>query len=321
MLGAEVGPAIIETALRRTPALLPELLQHLAGVELEGPLEPVVEGPVATFRRTDGTWLAATVIDQADDERRASWPALVTLLGRHHGTDGDLVVLTSSKEAARWAKKLQHRDGPLGTRLTMAPFVMHAGLDEAENLVVEASPATALIAAWAVHRKDGPRSRRVLIDVLRRLDALPVTERRWWLLATLRLLSGPQLAHIASMRHDLPRSEAFDQFCHALEAQAEARGKSATLLRLLDARSLPLSPEQRDFIARCHHLPTVDRWLDVAFASPDQGVLLAAIFAPADPPVLPDPTDPAADMPPVDLMTPDPPPVTLDPSSLPPSAS
>lgn len=320
MNGADVGAAIIEAALHHTPGLLAELLRQLAGAEIEGDLSPLEGAPLPAFRRPDGAWLAATVVDQNDDDVRAGWPALVSLLSRHAGADGDLVVFTSSKDTARWAKKLQHRDGPLGTRLTMAPLVVHAGLDEAERLVVDASPAAALIAAWAVHRKDGPRSRRVLASALARLDELPDSrDRRWWLLATLRLLSGPQLAHIASMRSALPRSEAFAQFCTSLEAQAEARGKAAALLRLLDARSLPLSPDQRAFIARCHHLPTVDRWLDVAFATTEPGPVLTAIFEPADPPVLPDPTDPEAEMPAVDILTPDPSPVTLDPTSLPPA--
>lgn len=305
------GAEVVAAALRHHPALLRSLVHQLAGVELPGPLALLPDAPLPTFRLASGAWFSVAVLDSSSDEERGGWPMALTLLAESTGVDGDLIVLTSSKNTGRWARRTQRREGLLGTRLSLVPLVLHVGLDEAEALLRGPSAHAALVAAWAVHRKDGPRSRAVAAEAARRLDGIPPAERSWWLHATLQLLNRAQLAHIQAMSDDLPRSEAFSQFCSAIESQAEARGKAGSVLRFLDLRRIPLSPEQRGYIASCADLPTADRWVESVFAAASKGAMLEAIFSPNAPPI------PSAaelpELPDTDPVTPEPPPLTPDP--------
>ena len=46
-----------------------------------------------------------------------------------------------------------------------------------------------------------------------------------------------------------------------LEAAAEARGVARSILRILEARGIAVSPAQREEILRCADLERLDRWL------------------------------------------------------------
>lgn len=300
MIGAEV----VEAALCQEPELLRSLVHQLAGAEMEGPLSLLSDAPLPTFQ-SGRSWAALRVLEEPSEQDRAGWPELLAELTRRTGTDGDLVILTPSRDTARWAKKILHREGTLGTKQSLAPVVLRVGLDEAEALLEGPDPRAALLAAWGIQRKDGPRTRTALAMMLSRIDEIPPPGRSWWLQATLQLLSGTQLAHIRAMRHDLPQSEAFSQFFSTVEAQAEARGKARSLLKYLDLRKIPLSPEQRGFIEGCVDLPTADRWVNAVFSAERNGTILEAIFNPDAPP--PPPPEAPPEAPAVDLQTPEPP--------------
>jgi hypothetical protein len=298
-----IGAEIVEAALCHEPELLRSLVLQLTDAELEGPLTLLPGMPLPTFQGPCG-WVALRVLEDPSEEDRAAWPLLLAEVARRVGSGGDLLVLTSSRDTARWAKKILHLGGPLGTKQTLSPAVLRVGLDEAEALL-EGPPRAALLSAWGIQRKDGPRTRAALVALLARIDEIPAAERSWWLQATLQLLSATQLAHIRAMRNDLPRSEAFSQFVGAVEAQAEARGKARSLLRYLDLRRIPLSPEQRSFIEGCTDLPTADRWVEEVFSAERNGTMLEAIFRADEPP--PPAPAPVPEAPAVDLQTPDPP--------------
>jgi len=313
------GADVVEAALRHEPDLLRSLVHQLAGVDIGGPLSPLPDAPLTTFQGAAGSWFAVATLDATSKEQRGSWPLALSSLARATGADGDLVLLTSAKSAARWARRPLRREGLLGTRLSLTPYVLQIGLEEAEILVHGPSPHAALVAAWGVQRKDGPRTRAVVEALVRRLDEVPPEDRPWWLHATLQLLSATQLAHIRAMRDALPSSEAFSQFCSAIEAQAQARGKAASLLRFLELRRVPLSPEQRGFIASCSDLPTVDRWVEAVFSAASKGSMIEAIFNPIAPPL--PPADLVPEPPDVDPVSPEPPPLTPEPPEARPSPS
>lgn len=274
MIGAEV----VEAALCQGPELLRSLVLQLAGTEMEGPLSLLPDTPTLTFQASQ-SWIALRILEEPSEEDRASWPECMAELERRTKITGDLLVLTPSRDTARWAKKILHREGGLGTKQSLSPVVLRVGLDEAEILLDGPDPRAALLAAWGIQRKDGPRTRKVLAKILAKLDEIPSSERAWWLQATLQLLSETQLTHIRAMQNDLPRSEAFSQFFDQIEAQAEARGKARSLLKYLDLRKIPLSQEQRDFIESCIDLPTANRWVDAVFAADRNGTILEAIFS------------------------------------------
>jgi hypothetical protein len=50
-------------------------------------------------------------------------------------------------------------------------------------------------------------------------------------------------------------------------AEGEARGKAEAILRLLDARGLALSEEQRDQIGSCTDAARLDLWFDRAITA------------------------------------------------------
>ncbi|MCS6900185.1 MAG: hypothetical protein RMJ98_10585 [Myxococcales bacterium] len=298
-----IGAEIVETALGHKPELLCSLVLQLTDTGLEGPLTPLPGMPLPTFQGPRG-WVALRILEVPKEEDRATWPLLLSEVERQVGSSGDLLVLTSSRDTARWARKVLQQEGPLGTRRTLVPAVLRVGLDEAEALLAGPMPHAALISAWGIQRKDGPRTRAALAKILGRIDEIPGAERSWWLWATLQLLSATQLAHIRAMRNDLPRSEAFSQFVSAVEAQAEARGKARSLLRFLELRKIPLSPEQRSFIEGCTDLPTANRWVEEVFSAERNGTMLEAIFRVDSPPPA---SERVPEPPAVDLQTPEPP--------------
>lgn len=273
------GAEIVEAALHREPELLRSLLYQLADIELTGELGQLDGLPLLAFRVERG-WLAVVVLDGIDEARRRSWLAALVEIGQRTGEAGDLLVVTSNKRVARWARRPLRQTGGLGTRVSLAPVVIQVGLDEAEQIVQGPSPQAALVAAWAVQRKVGPRSLAVAQAALVFLDEVAEPDRGWWLDASLQLLNTTQLAHLQTMTRDMPRSEAFAQFCSSLEERAEARGKARALLRFLEARGVPLSPEQRTHIEQQGDLSVVSMWLDRVYPAASTGEMLEAIFGP-----------------------------------------
>ena len=59
------------------------------------------------------------------------------------------------------------------------------------------------------------------------------------------------------------------------EAEGEARGKAKTILQVLEARSIAVSPSQREEILRCDDLDRLDRWARRAALAPSAAEVLA----------------------------------------------
>jgi hypothetical protein len=297
---------ILVLALRERPGLLASLLERLMGSEVKGalvlqPSDPPLARCSDGADGADGAGVAAQtgraaaadvvvlgespafvvveVIERRDEARRAGWPLLLAAQAARTGQPGELLVLTSSKRVARWASRAIVVRGPLGTTLRVKPLVLLLGLEAAERLVDEAASDLAVAAAWAVHRKYGPRSSQVARRALLLTDLQGEPWRSTQLHGILRVLHQRTLLDLLAMTPDeLPESEAFRRFKDALISEAEARGKAGALLRYLELRGISLSPEQQTHVAACRDLSTVDRWVEGVFSAGTKGEMIEALF-------------------------------------------
>ncbi|MFO0628515.1 MAG: hypothetical protein U0325_23280 [Polyangiales bacterium] len=106
-----------------------------------------------------GRWLALEVQLQIDEEKRTTWPLLVTYLTRKHGTMGDVLVITPDNRVAAWAAGGWRTMGALGSWQDFTPAVLHLGEREAQALLASPSPEMAVFAAWAMQTRRGPAAR------------------------------------------------------------------------------------------------------------------------------------------------------------------
>jgi hypothetical protein len=288
---------ILVMALRERPALLTTLLARLADRTVRAPLAVADSAvrfadvkevrPDLLFTSPEVPWLVAEVQHEVDEAKRRKWPLAASVLVDEHGRMGELVVLTPSRRVARWARGAVTWQGPIGSRLTLRPVVLAIDLDTAEALLeaAEAEPGLALVAAWALQRKYGPRAKAGVRRALERTAPLPPGARAEQTRAILQVVSPRLATYVKELFMNLealPESEAFKELMQALEGSAEARGKlegaRAALLRYLDRRGVVLTASERAAVDGCRDLGTLERWLDAAFGAPSDEALRAALF-------------------------------------------
>ena len=277
------GTEILHAALRARPEMVAKLLRRLAPEQefsqfslVDGPPPWLPHAPAPLLLVAPGSWVLVQALSSFDAELPRALGAVLSRIERERGP-GDVVLIAARTSVARRAKAVRGWSGPLGTKIRIAPRVLRLGLRAAEELTRE-EPALGLVAAWAAQHRKGPRSLQVAAQAVAQAAQVDPA----WLRATLQLLSGPQLSHIAAMSIDeTPESAAFRSFRGAIEAEAEARGAGQALLRFLELRGVPLSDEQRAHVAECRDPLLVRRWVDRVFGAPTTGAMLEAIFASA----------------------------------------
>jgi hypothetical protein len=178
-----------------------------------------------------------------DAIKQRRWPLAASVLLDEHRAMGELLVLTHRRRVARWAAHAIVWRGPYGTRLALEPLVLWVNLDAAEQLLREKEPELALVAAWALQGKCGPRSKALAVHAMERTADLPDPVRAQQGRAIMQLLSAPLRQHLhAMMLKDLdkvPQSKSFKKFLRSIEGPAEERGKAEGLrVAVLDACEL-----------------------------------------------------------------------------------
>jgi hypothetical protein len=275
------GTEIVHAALRARPEMVVELLRRLAPEQeipqfslVEGPPPLLPHAPAPLLLVAPGSWVLVQVLSSFEPALPPALGAALARIERERGP-GDVVLIVARTSVARRARSARGWSGPLGTRIRVTPRVLRLGLRAAEELA-GGDASLGLVAAWAAQHRQGPRSREVAAQAV----AQAAQVDPGWLRATLQLLSGPQLAHIAAMSIDeTPESAAFRSFRGAIEAEAEARGAGQALLRFLELRGMPLSDEQRAHIAGCRDPLLVRRWVEQVFSAATTGAMLEALFA------------------------------------------
>lgn len=275
---------ILVMALRERPYVLQTLLEYVAeGQEIAVLTQPLaVEDsavrfadvkevrPDLVFSSSVLPWMIVEVQHEIDDVKQRRWPLAVSVLLDQHRQMGELIVLTPHRRVARWACKAVRWNGPLGTTLSMSPFVLWVSPDVVDQLLENDSlPELALIVAWALQNQSGPRARKQIKRVVEQTGRLSEPLRSEQTRAILQMISKPLLEYIRTMNLDqIPESEAFKEFKQSLQVEGERNA----LLRYLAQRKVALTTEQRSKIETCNNQSQLEQWMDALFAasSPEQ---------------------------------------------------
>jgi hypothetical protein len=158
--------------------------------------------------------------------------------------------------------------------------------DHAAALLDPARPELAIFAVWAGCRGHGPEARRVAKRAMELVGELPAPLQEAQARAILAMLSQELLASLKEMAMDVDKvpetkaSRAFRVFFEKRgaargEAQGEANGRRESLLRVLAARGLSPTQEERASIAALTDVAVLDRCVEAAVTAPSVGAVLA----------------------------------------------
>jgi hypothetical protein len=192
--------------LHEHPEVLAALLEKLGGRAPEGVLEPVDTNlrfadptevrPDLVFRATRPRWLLVELQHRIDPAKARRWIVAAAIQLDATGAMGEVVILTSSRRVAAWAKKVAHVRGDLGSRLGLTPLVLPIAGKAIEALLDEAHPELAFFAAWAVRGRRGPRARHVVNRAVELTERMPETLRGAAVRAIVAVLREPLLAYL-----------------------------------------------------------------------------------------------------------------------------
>lgn len=264
--------------LHEHPELLAALLEKLGGRAPEGPLEPIDTNlrmadptevrPDLVFRAQRPRWLLVELQNRIDVDKARRWILAAAIQLDATGVMGEVVILTSSRRVAKWAKRVAHVQGDFGSRLGLVPLVLPIVGPAIDALLDEAHPELAFFAAWAVRARRGPRARQVLERAVELTDHLPDALRDAAVRAIVAVLRAPLLAYlreIAMNPHQLPETRAARRFRLFFEERGKVEGlvegKREALLALLEARGLSPSEEERATIVACADAAVLQRWI------------------------------------------------------------
>jgi hypothetical protein len=288
---------VVLLAIRESPELFAELLRRVVGTDMPGPIEVMDSNvryaasletrPDLVLRTPNATskWTILELQNRKDESKCRSWPLAVSVLLQRDGM-GDVVVITASRSVAAWAKGAAHHRGERGTSLGLTPVILLLSKDQAAALLDPARPELAIFAVWAGCRDHGPTARGVAKRALELTEALPAPLRDGQARAILAMLSRQLLASLKEMAMDVDKvpetkaSRAFRVFFEKRgaargEAQGEANGRRESLLRVLAARGLSPTQEERASIAALTDVAVLDRCVEAAVTAPSVGAVLA----------------------------------------------
>lgn len=293
---------VLVTMLHEQPELLTALLQTLTGHTLPPGLAPV--DSTTRFVQTaevrpdlllagERAWAIVEVQDKIDPEKQRRWPLAVGVLFDQKRALGDVIVITSRKSVATWARTAAHVHTALGTRLELTPVVLHLGPERLDALLSEKAPPLAMLAAWAVSHRHGPEAQRVVERAIEVTEALPAELQKAQKSAILNLLDERMTAWLEEMSMDpakIPMTPAARRILALWEqrdqaatdkglAKGRAEGKREALVALLGARGIAPTAEQRATIEACEDPAQLERWIVEAATA----TAAAQVIAPAAP--------------------------------------
>ncbi len=193
--------------LSEQPELINELTEKVLGRSLAGPVRVV--DSTARFIETeearpdlivdiDSTWAAIEVQNKVDFEKAARWHVMVSIRAHQTGQLGDLIVITSSRRVASWARTVARRRGPLGTLVSLRPVVVLVAGEVVERLLDERQPALAFFAAWAMQGRHGREAQRVVDRAIELSGRLPPELQEPMQRAIIDVLSEKMHAYLRS---------------------------------------------------------------------------------------------------------------------------
>ncbi|HRI69218.1 MAG TPA: hypothetical protein PK156_33540 [Polyangium sp.] len=221
--------------------------------------------------------------NECDPDKQRRWLLAAGVLLNQTGMMGDVIVVTSKKSVAKWAKTVANVETPLGTKLQLIPIVLHMSKDVIDLLLTDEQPELALVATWAIAHRDGPEARRVVGRTIELTNKLPKHLQATQFNAILSMLSVKMLEWVDRMKMNpnlFPLTELQERVKQKIMAMLEAQNrlkaeaKREALFVLLEARGLSVSDKERAAIKRCQDPQMLDAWIaKAATASSVQEVL------------------------------------------------
>lgn len=298
-------------ALRQFPEMLLHLAQELFDEPL--PPGSRVREVTATFAdasvqeyRADaafviedasGRALVAIIVEvqrKPDEDKPYRWLRYAARVHDDYRCDTHLLVIATDEATARWAQRPIASFLPGRAAAGNAPVVLSPAslpkistVEEAKHKLGQAI-LTALLHAGA---EDDIESAYRAVRALHETAAseAEALDRIWWLLGLIggilskeRFTELERLIVIHPEMKFVPRTEferqPFNRGLAEGEARGEARGKAEgkaeALLRVLAARNLSPSEQQRQQILACRDQAQLERWLDASVTAPSIPALL-----------------------------------------------
>jgi hypothetical protein len=292
---------VVLLAIRENPELFAEVFRRIVGTDLPGPIEVIDSNirfaasletrPDLVLRTPNATsrWIIIELQNRRDERKCRSWPLAASVLLQRDGM-GDVVVVTSSRSVAAWAKRAAHHRGEQGTSLGLTPVILLLSKGHISALLDPARPELAIFAVWARCRGDGPEARSVATRAMVLTEELPAPLREAQARAILAMLSQPLLASLKEMAMDVDKvpetkaSRAFRLFFEQRgKVQGKAQGKREALLAVLAARGLSPSKAERTRIDALTDLTVLDHCIRAAVTAASVRAVLAGSAMPHRP--------------------------------------
>ncbi len=276
----------------RHPTLLPRLL-GLVGQAL--PATVIAEAESAKFNQpvvdewyADGALLlkdgpdvvgavAIEVQRKADSDKRMSWPIYTAALHAKHGAKPTyLLVIATNAATARWARQ------PIASCQPHAPFVpLVVSREEVPAMhSLEAAmgdlPMAMLSALLHISDDSDEETTNYTLQAIQRQQSRDVLI---WFCGLLRgIVDGQKLQRLEEMikmldpfANYVPKTEwekeHYNRGITDGETRGEARGEAKALLRIVAARNLVLTEEQRQLVEQCRDTVVLERWIERALSA------------------------------------------------------
>ncbi len=248
---------------------------------------------VFVIEDASGRALIAVIVEvqrKPDEDKPYRWLRYAARVHDEHRCDTHLLVIATDELTARWAQRPIASFLPGRSAAGNAPVVLSpqsllpiASVEEAKSKLGQAI-LTALLHAGAADDIDSAyRALRALHETAG--SEAVALERIWWLLGLIGgILSEErftELERLVVLHPDtkfVPRTEferqPFNRGKAEGEAKGKAEGKAEALLRVLGARNLVISDEQRQQILACQDQRQLERWLDFSVTISSVAALL-----------------------------------------------
>jgi hypothetical protein len=239
------------------------------------PLERRVDTAME-IESVDGSAFILAVESQGrvDEAKRLSWPYYVEYLRSYHGCPVVLVVLCQDPATAAWARAPIMHELPCWVTGAVYPLVLSP-----ENVppLKDVPPSELLLCVLSavIHGKetDAADLERLAVSIKQLDPTTKVDLATYVLLGLASLPIAETWSTMMNVDYDTLRTSPIirkwlDEHDRVLGAEAEAQGmakaKAASILRILDKRSVGLSGLEMKRICTETDLALLDRWLDAA---------------------------------------------------------
>jgi hypothetical protein len=260
---------------RDRPELAPELLRDALGVTLPPHSEVRIgEADFTQIVPTDyhadlvvllvnGKPVLGIVVEiqlRIKARKRFTWPLYAAALRASLECPVCVLVVTTRAKVARWAAKpIDLGPGGRFQPLVLGPEAVPApaNVDAARR-----EPEFAVLAAVAHGNDPDPRS-AAEIAATAMVACLDLDSERAALYADLiRASLGPAARAALEALMSSPQYQQFQsEFARKYVGIGEARGKAHSVLAVLDARGIAVSPEQRDRVLACTDVDQLEGWV------------------------------------------------------------